>query len=256
MSSRRRSWLPGRRGSRPRRWARPRPWRRRRQSRRLRMGWRDAAPTWSKGCAGRSSWPPATPTSPPTPPAARAAWWPCCSRNAPRRWPRSPAAASLALRSARLTPGIRRYSCGPSRVTRPYLRWKPSWRGPPPARFPATWLGYAHAVTLAAAGDATAAEAAFGKAERAARRYPLFRAIALRLAAEAALDHPFGDPVRWLREAEAVFVSRRLPRIDSACRGLLARAGAPATRRARPRRRRARTGPAPLGRHGPGGRSP
>jgi len=99
------------------------------------------------------------------------------------------------------------------------------------ARFPATWLGYAHAVTLAAASDAAAAEAAFGKAERAASRYPLFRAIALRLAAEAALDHPFGDPVAWLREAEAAFVSRRLPRIASACRALLARAGAPATRR-------------------------
>ena len=69
------------------------------------------------------------------------------------------------------------------------------------ARFPATWLGYAHAVTLAAAGDAAAAEAAFGNAERAASRYPLFRAIALRLAAEATLGHPFGDPVAWLREA-------------------------------------------------------
>jgi len=99
------------------------------------------------------------------------------------------------------------------------------------ARFPATWLGYAHAVTLAAAGDAAAAEAVFGKAELAASRYPLFRAIALRLAAEAALDHPFGDPVAWLREAEAVFVARRLSRIAGACRGLLARAGAPATRR-------------------------
>jgi DNA-binding CsgD family transcriptional regulator len=102
------------------------------------------------------------------------------------------------------------------------------------ARFPATWLGYAHAVTLAAAGDAAAAEAAFRKAERAASRYPLFRAIALRLSAEAALDHPFGDPVAWLREAEAAFVSRRLPRIAGACRALLARAGAPATRRRGP----------------------
>ncbi|HTQ91125.1 MAG TPA: hypothetical protein VMK84_16705, partial [Streptosporangiaceae bacterium] len=36
------------------------------------------------------------------------------------------------------------------------------------ARFPATWLGYAHAVTLAAVGDPPAAEAAFRKAERAA----------------------------------------------------------------------------------------
>jgi DNA-binding CsgD family transcriptional regulator len=99
------------------------------------------------------------------------------------------------------------------------------------ARWPAAWLGYAHAVTLAAAGDRTAAEGAFRNAERAASRYPLFRAIALRLAAEAALEHPFGDPVTWLRDAEAAFVSRRLPRIASACRALLARAGAPATRR-------------------------
>jgi ATP/maltotriose-dependent transcriptional regulator MalT len=74
-----------------------------------------------------------------------------------------------------------------------------------------------------------AADAAFGKAELAASRYPLLRAIALRLAAEAALEHPFGDPVAWLREAEAAFVSRRLSRIASACRALLARAGAPAT---------------------------
>jgi DNA-binding CsgD family transcriptional regulator len=99
------------------------------------------------------------------------------------------------------------------------------------ARFPATWLGYAHAVTLAAAGDAAAAEAAFGNAELAASRYPLFRAIALRLTAEAALQHPFGDPVAWLREAEAVFVARRLARIAGACRALLAQAGAPVTRR-------------------------
>jgi DNA-binding CsgD family transcriptional regulator len=99
------------------------------------------------------------------------------------------------------------------------------------ARFSATWLGYARAVALAAAGDPAAAEAAFRGAERAADRYPLFRAIALRLVAEAALVHPFGEPVNWLRDAEAAFVSRRLHRIASACRSLLARAGAPATRR-------------------------
>jgi hypothetical protein len=200
--------------------------------RRSRTGSPDAAPTWSSGCAGRSRWPPATPTSPLTPPAARAAWWPCCSKNAPRRWPRSPAAASSAPRSAPPTPGIRRCSSGPSQGDATVSEVEAELaRATADARFPATWLGYAHAVTLAAANDATAAEAAFGKAECAASRYPLFRAIALRLAAEAALDHPFGDPVAWLREAEAVFVSRRLSRIASACRGLLARAGAPATRR-------------------------
>src|SRR5262249_59744009 len=56
-------------------------------------------------------------------------------------------------------------------------------------------------------------------------------AVARGLAAEAALAPSCGDPVAWLREAEAVFVARRLSRIASACRGLLARAGAPATRR-------------------------
>jgi AAA ATPase domain len=109
---------------------RPRPSRQRRRSRLSRMGWRDAAPTWSRGCAGRWSWRPATPTSPPMPPVARVVWWPCCSRNAPRRWPRSLAVASLASRSARPTPGIRRFSSWLSRVMRLYPRWKPSWRGP------------------------------------------------------------------------------------------------------------------------------
>src|SRR5262249_59218965 len=56
-------------------------------------------------------------------------------------------------------------------------------------------------------------------------------AVARGLAAEAALAPSCGDPVAWLRDAEAAFVSRRLPRIAGACRGLLARAGAPATRR-------------------------
>ena len=197
-----------------------------------RTGSPGAAPTWSTGCAGRSSWRPATPTSRRRRPAGRAAWWRCCSRSAPRRWPRSPAPASLAPRSARLDPWypalLVRAVQGEVTVSEVEAELARATAG---ARFPATWLGYAHAVTLAAAGDAAAAEAAFGKAELAASRYPLFRAIALRLAAEAALEHPFGDPVAWLREAEAVFVSRRLSRIASACRGLLARAGAPATRR-------------------------
>jgi hypothetical protein len=63
-----------------------------------------------------------------------AAWWPCCSKNAPRRWPHSPAPASLAPRSARPTPGIPRCSSWPFRAMRPYPRWKQSWGGPPGAR--------------------------------------------------------------------------------------------------------------------------
>lgn len=99
------------------------------------------------------------------------------------------------------------------------------------ARWSNAWLSYAHAVALAATGDRTAAEAATAAAERAADRYPEFRAIALRLVAEAALRHPFGDPVAWLRDAEAEFVRRGLHRIAAACRGLLAQAGAPTARR-------------------------
>jgi hypothetical protein len=45
---------------------------------------------------------------------------------------------------------------------------------------------------LAASGDPRGAEAAFRKAERVVNRNPLFRAIARRLAAGAALEHPSG----------------------------------------------------------------
>jgi DNA-binding CsgD family transcriptional regulator/tetratricopeptide (TPR) repeat protein len=98
-------------------------------------------------------------------------------------------------------------------------------------RFAAMWLGYAEAVAMARAGRPEEAQRAFAEAEQAADRYPLFQAIGRRLVAEAALQHPFGAPVDWLREAEAVFVARGLHRIAGACRSLLARAGAPSPRR-------------------------
>jgi hypothetical protein len=46
----------------------------------------------------------------------------------------APAPVSLVPRSARPTPGIRRCLSWLSRAMRPYLRWKPSWRAPPPVR--------------------------------------------------------------------------------------------------------------------------
>jgi len=98
-------------------------------------------------------------------------------------------------------------------------------------RFSTTWLGYARATAQAAGGDPRAAEVAFEEAERAADRYPVFRAIALRLVAEVAIAHPFGEPVEWLRDAEAAFLSRRLHRIASACRALLGKAGVQVSRR-------------------------
>ncbi|MGH9157407.1 MAG: ATP-binding protein [Acidimicrobiales bacterium] len=86
------------------------------------------------------------------------------------------------------------------------------------------WLGYGQA----ALGGGLAA---FGPADVSARRHPLFRAIGLRLLAEAAIRDQWGDPVTWLRVAEAVFVAGGQDRIASACRGLLKRVGASATRR-------------------------
>lgn len=101
----------------------------------------------------------------------------------------------------------------------------------PGAGWSELWLGYAEAVAAGARTDSAAAALAFDQAEAAARRHPLFRAVGLRLVAEAALAGGWGDPVDWLRQAEAVFVAGGQERIASACRGLLKRAGAPATRR-------------------------
>lgn len=92
------------------------------------------------------------------------------------------------------------------------------------------WLGYAEAALLGAAGD-QAAMATFEAADVAARRHPLFRAIGLRLLAEAAQRDGWGEPVAWLRSAEATFIVGGQDRIASACRSLLKQAGAPATRR-------------------------
>lgn len=101
----------------------------------------------------------------------------------------------------------------------------------PGAGWSELWLGYAEAVAAGARSDGAAATVAFDRADAAASRHPLFRAIGLRLVAEAALRDGWGDPVDWLRQAEATFVAGGQERIASGCRGLLKRAGAPATRR-------------------------
>jgi DNA-binding CsgD family transcriptional regulator len=93
------------------------------------------------------------------------------------------------------------------------------------------WMGYAEAVLAGGTGDRGEAGAAFGPADTAARRHPLFRAIGLRLVAEAALRDGWGAPISWLRDAEATFVAGGQDRIAAACRSLLKQAGAPATRR-------------------------
>lgn len=93
------------------------------------------------------------------------------------------------------------------------------------------WLGYGEAALAGAAGDASTANDYFIAADPAARRHPLFRAIGLRLLAEAALRDGWGEPVSWLQDAEATFVAGGQDRIAGACRTLLKQAGAPTARR-------------------------
>jgi DNA-binding CsgD family transcriptional regulator len=93
------------------------------------------------------------------------------------------------------------------------------------------WFGYATAAASGRRGDRDTAVATFERADAAARRHPLFRAIGLRLVAEAALRDSWGDPLEWLRDAEGVFVTGGQLRIAAACRDMLRQAGARATRR-------------------------
>jgi DNA-binding CsgD family transcriptional regulator/transcriptional regulator with XRE-family HTH domain/tetratricopeptide (TPR) repeat protein len=58
------------------------------------------------------------------------------------------------------------------------------------------------------------------------RRYPLARHLGLRLVAPSAIEHGWGEPVGWLRMAEAHFHDSA-PLVARACRALLRRAGAP-----------------------------
>lgn len=93
------------------------------------------------------------------------------------------------------------------------------------------WVGFGEAAWAGVDANVDAAADFFADADLAGRRHPLFRALALRLVAEAALRDGWGEPIRWLTEAEAVFVSGGQARIASACRTLLKGAGAPTTRR-------------------------
>jgi DNA-binding CsgD family transcriptional regulator len=60
---------------------------------------------------------------------------------------------------------------------------------------------------------------------------PWFRQLARRLTAEAAITDGWGDPAAWLREALVCFEEHGQERLVTACRSLLAKAGAPVPRR-------------------------
>ncbi len=98
------------------------------------------------------------------------------------------------------------------------------------------FLGYAEAVRLGRGTRPEEAAAAFAAARSAmADAGGGYGAghLALRLVAEAALSDGWGDPVTWLREAEAFFERTGHLRVAAACRSFLADAGAPMRRRPR-----------------------
>ncbi len=99
------------------------------------------------------------------------------------------------------------------------------------ARWPELWFGAARAVAAGASGDAPGAVAALTGALRAGDRYPVFSALTMRLAAEAAIRDGWGDPAALLRQAETTFTRLRLGRPAAACRALLKSAGHTAPRR-------------------------
>ncbi|GIG61635.1 hypothetical protein Lfu02_60070 [Longispora fulva] len=84
---------------------------------------------------------------------------------------------------------------------------------------------FAQAVSLGRAGRAAEATAAMTAAREAARPFPVAHHLGLRLVAEDAVAHGWGDPEGWLRAAEQYF-HPTAPAVAAACRGLLRRAGA------------------------------
>lgn len=98
------------------------------------------------------------------------------------------------------------------------------------ARWSELWGGMAKAVVTGRAGDLGAAVAAFDRALAAGAPMPLFRLVAVRLAAEAAVVDGWGDPAAWLIDTERALAARGHDPMASACRSLLRRSGSGAGR--------------------------
>ncbi len=96
------------------------------------------------------------------------------------------------------------------------------------------WLALVDAVVLGRQGRAAEACAAVERARTAIGERD-WSWYGLRLVAEGAVRDGWGEPVLWLREAEAFFSDRGHDRVARECRTLLVAAGAPAVRRGRGR---------------------
>jgi DNA-binding CsgD family transcriptional regulator len=89
----------------------------------------------------------------------------------------------------------------------------------------------ADAVGHGRAGRAGAAAEALAEAETLLAPSEIYRHLALRIAAPAAIADGWGDPERWTREALGFFEAKNLSRAADACRALLRTTGAPVPRR-------------------------
>ena len=87
------------------------------------------------------------------------------------------------------------------------------------------FVHFAEAVLLGAEGAADAAAAAMARARSAASVFPTAHRLGLRLVAESALAHGWGEPATWLREAEQYFQSLGAPLAAGACRAMIRRSG-------------------------------
>ena len=97
-------------------------------------------------------------------------------------------------------------------------------------------LAYAEAVAHGTAGDPAAAHRAFAEGEAEVSQYadPQWWGHTLRrITAEAAIRDGWGEPVEWLREANAWFEENEHQRQAARCRALLKAARAPVPRRGR-----------------------
>ena len=90
------------------------------------------------------------------------------------------------------------------------------------------------AVALGRGGERSAADAMSAHAYRMLADSPLSRGVfhtMMVVAAQAAIRDRWGEPVVWLRDAEAFFTERRYGALARRCRALLGDAGAPVPRR-------------------------
>ncbi|MDX3662520.1 LuxR family transcriptional regulator [Streptomyces sp. ID05-26A] len=96
-----------------------------------------------------------------------------------------------------------------------------------------TYFAWSHAILLGREGRTAQADAAAAEALELSAGLGLPRYLGLRLAGPRALADGWGEPVRWLREAEEYFHRTGVPAVAAACRAVLREAGAPQQRRRR-----------------------